>query len=131
MTNNPRCPHCRSKQTVKWGAAHGLPRRRCKLCGQTFNPLTKTPLARVQHKKRWLTYLKTEAQRKSVRASARACGVSTSTVARWKRDLRDGGSVERVRLLGALLTAVLMDSEVIADLSLYNELIALIGSMVV
>ena len=31
-----RCPHCQSDRTVRWGAAHGLPRYRCVSCKRTF-----------------------------------------------------------------------------------------------
>ena len=45
----PECAHCGSKRTEGWGKErNGLKRRRCLDCKRTFNPLTGTPLARLQ-----------------------------------------------------------------------------------
>jgi transposase-like protein len=96
------CPHCLSERTVRWGTARGMRRRRCSSCKRTFNPLTKTPLARLRYKKRWLTFMGTVIENRSVRESAAACGVSTSTSARWHRRFLDCSHSERVRLLGAV-----------------------------
>ena len=114
---------------MRWGAAHDLPRHRCKSCGQTFNALTKTPLARLQHRKRWLTFLSVMNRENTVRESALACGVSTSTFARWQRRVRECGPRGRLKILGALLAAGLSDADALSDVSLYNELLPLILSL--
>lgn len=88
-----------------WGAAHGTPRYRCKSCKHTFNALTKTPLARLRYKKRWLTYVGTMIENKSVRESAATCGVSATTSSRWHRRFLDCSSSQRVRLLGTVAGA--------------------------
>src|SRR5258708_21357785 len=129
------CPHCLSGRTVRWGAADGVPRHRCHACGHTFNALTKTPLARLRHKKRWLTYVGTMIERRSIRESAAACGVSATTSLRWHRRFLKCSSSERVKLLGALVSAYagtpvagLTESGGIAELSWCRELLPLILS---
>jgi transposase-like protein len=102
---NLECPHCLSQRTVRWGVAGGVPRHRCRSCGHTFNALTKTPLARLRYKKRWLTYVGTMVEHKSIRESAAACGVSATTSFRWHRRFLNCSSSERVRVLAALMSA--------------------------
>ena len=99
------CPHCRSDHTVRWGAAHGLPRRRCVSCGRTFNILTNTPLARLRNKDRWLTFAGTLLERKSIRKSAAACGVSATTASRWHHRFTDCSAEQRAKILGAIISA--------------------------
>src|SRR5450755_647745 len=48
------CPHCDSRDLVRWGHASALPRYRCKACSRTFNALTKTPLANLRMKDKWV-----------------------------------------------------------------------------
>ena len=126
------CPHCQSGHTVRWGAAGGVPRHRCRACGHTFNPLTKTPLARLRHKKRWLTYVGTMVEDKSIRESAAACGVSTTTSFRWRQRFLGCSSSERVRLLGTLMSVYsslgLSEGSGLAELSWCRELLPLILS---
>jgi transposase-like protein len=132
-----QCPHCLSRQTVRWGTAGGVPRSRCRACGHTFNALTKTPLARLRYKKRWLTYVGTMVERRSIRESAAACGVSPATSLRWHRRFLNCSSSERVRLLSALMSAYasaplagLPESGGLAELSWCRELLPLILSWI-
>lgn len=129
-SDNLECPHCASHRTVRWGAAGGVPRHRCRSCGHPFNVLTKTPLARLRHKKRWLTYVGTMVEHKSIRESAAACGVSATTSFRWHRRFLNCSSNERIRILGALLSAYssgpAAESAGIAELSWCRELLPLI-----
>jgi transposase-like protein len=97
-----RCPHCLSDRTVRWGAACGVPRFRCNSCKHTFNMLTNTPLARLRYKKRWLTYVGTMVERKSVRKSAAACEVSATTSFRWHQRFLDCSADQRVKILSAI-----------------------------
>lgn len=97
------CPHCASDQTVRWGAAHGLPRFRCLTCRRTFNSLTNTPLARLRNKERWLTYVGTMFEGKSIRRSAAACAVSATTSARWRQRLTNCTAEQRAKILGAII----------------------------
>lgn len=98
-----RCPHCDSSRTVHWGSAHGLPRYRCMSCRHTFNVLTKTTLARLRNKARWLTYVGTMVEKKSVRESASTCGVSASTAYRWRHRFLDCPPEQRAKILIAMI----------------------------
>ena len=101
----PPCTHCSSHHVVHWGAAHGLPRYRCLGCKRTFNILTNTPLARLRNKERWLTYVGTMFERKSVRESAVACSVSPTTSFRWRHRLASCTAEQRAQVLGAVIAA--------------------------
>ena len=133
------CPHCLSQRTVHWGAAYGVPRYRCKACRHTFNVLTKTPLARLHHKKRWLTYLGAMVDKKSVRESAAACGVSATTSLRWHRRFLECSADQRVKILYAVISAYsgapaltgLAEELGTAELSWCKELLPLILSWIV
>ena len=69
------CPHCLHPDIRPWGHASGLPRYRCPGCLRTFGPLTKTPLARLRHKDRWLYYMEGMNEGESVRKAAWRCGI--------------------------------------------------------
>ena len=99
------CSHCSSDRVVRWGAAHGLPRYRCLACRRTFNILTNTPLARLRNKERWLTYVGTMFEGKSIRKSAAACAVSATTASRWRRRFMHCTADQRARILGAIVGA--------------------------
>ncbi len=51
------CPHCHSNRLIRWGSASNLQCYQCKECNRTFNALTKSALARLRHKDKWLTYI--------------------------------------------------------------------------
>jgi len=126
------CPHCLSQRTVRWGSSGGVPRHRCGSCGHTFNALTKTPLARLRYKRRWLTYVGTMVEQKSIRESAAACGVSATTSFRWHRRFINCSSSERVRILGTLLGTYSSASGAdLAELSWCKELLPLILSWII
>jgi len=99
------CSHCQSERTVHWGAAHGLPRYPCLACKRTFNILTKTPLARLRNKERWLTYVGTMFERKSIRKSAEACAVSATTSSRWRHRFLSCTADQRAQVLIAIVAA--------------------------
>jgi hypothetical protein len=69
------CPHCAGREIVGWGRSHGLLRLRCKSCGRTFNALTKTPLAHLRKKERWLDHARAMIEGKSLAKTAELCGV--------------------------------------------------------
>jgi len=73
------CPYCHSDSFHKWGVRSGLQRYRCKACHKTFNALTFTPLARLQHKEQWIKYAQDLKEGKSIRASAAYCHIHPST----------------------------------------------------
>lgn len=100
------CPHCRSENISHWGTAHGFPRYRCGSCKRTFNILTNTPLARLRNKQRWLTFVGTMVEKKSIRKSAAACGVSVTTSSRWHQRFLKCSTAERARILREIVAAV-------------------------
>jgi len=97
------CPHCRSNDIAHWGAAHGFPRYRCGSCKRTFNILTNTPLARLRNKERWLTFVGTMIERKSIRKSAAACGVSATTSSRWHKRFLACSAAQRARIVSEVV----------------------------
>jgi Zn ribbon nucleic-acid-binding protein len=50
------CPHCAGREIMAWGRSRGLARFRCKSCGRTFNALSKSPMAHLRKKERWLDH---------------------------------------------------------------------------
>ena len=99
------CPHCASDRIVRWGAAHALPRFRCASCKRTFNLLTNTPLAHLRNRERWLTYVGTMFEGRSIRGSAAACAVSTATSSRWRQRFAKCTAEQRAKILGAVVAA--------------------------
>lgn len=97
------CSHCASKRIVRWGAAHGLPRYRCHACKRTFNILTNTPLAHLRNRERWLTYVGTMLEGRSIRGSAAACAVSPATASRWRHRFMNCTAEQRARLFAAII----------------------------
>jgi transposase-like protein len=89
MTSHERveaqgCPHCASREIIGWGRSHELLRFRCKSCGRTFNALTKTPMAHLRKKERWLDHARAMIEGKSLAKSAELCGVHPTTAFRWR-----------------------------------------------
>jgi transposase-like protein len=78
------CPYCSSKSYQKWGVRSGLQRYRCNHCHKTFNALTSTPPARLRHKEVWMDFAQDLAGSKTIRESAKHCGVDKSTTFRWR-----------------------------------------------
>lgn len=99
------CSHCASERFVRWGAAHGLPRYRCLGCKRTFNILTNTPLAHLRNRERWLTYVGTMVEGRSIRGSASACAVSPATSSRWRQRFLNCTAEERARVIVAVIAA--------------------------
>lgn len=78
------CPHCQASGAVANGRNKGLQRYRCKACKKTFNALTGTPLSRLRHRERWLSFGVSLSEGESVVASAARCQVATTTAFRWR-----------------------------------------------
>jgi transposase-like protein len=97
------CPHCLSTSFQRWGAAAGMPRFRCNDCKRTFNPLTGTRLARLRSKDKWLVFMQTSIEHRSVRKSAEICGIDASTAQRWRQRFEECSSAEKQYIVGALL----------------------------
>ncbi len=78
------CPDCGCERCHRHGQANDLQRFRCCACGRTFNDLTGTPLACLRHKGKWLDYLGTVLDSRTVRSAAKRVGVHPNTVFRWR-----------------------------------------------
>ena len=84
ISNPETCPHCSSKHYQKWGIRSNLQRYRCNSCHKTFNALSGTPLARLRHKDKWINFTTDILESKSIRESAKHCGVTKNTTFRWR-----------------------------------------------
>lgn len=84
VANHPRCPHCDCDNLRKWGQRGGIQRFRCQGCTKTFNGLTGTPLARLRHREAWTKFAQAMKDSLSVRESAAASGVHSTTTFRWR-----------------------------------------------
>jgi len=78
------CPHCDCRDVAPWGTAGALPRYRCKACRRTFNALTKTPLARLRLKHKWVTQVEAMIDGVSIAKAAKRCDVDDKTAFRWR-----------------------------------------------
>jgi len=78
------CPHCASREIVGWGRSDGLLRYRCKSCRRTFNALTKTPMAHLRKKDKWLDHARAMIEGRSLAKTAALCGVHPTTAFRWR-----------------------------------------------
>ena len=78
------CPHCGCRDVAPWGTASALPRYRCKTCRRTFNALTKTPLARLRMKDKWVMQVEAMIDGVSIAKAAKRCDVDDKTAFRWR-----------------------------------------------
>src|SRR5690606_39105366 len=70
-------------------------RYRCCACAKTFNALTGTPLARLRHKSKWLSFVQQRLASLTVRQAARETGVHRNTSFRWRHRFLDGVKDDR------------------------------------
>ena len=80
----PTCPHCAGTRIVRNGSASGLQRYKCRACQRTFNALSKTPLARLRMKAKWLQQEDVLARGLIIRMASAELGVAPSTAFRWR-----------------------------------------------
>ena len=69
------CPHCAGREVVGWGPLARTFASRCKSCGRTFNAPTKTPMAHLRKKEKWLDHARAMIEGKSLAKTAALCGV--------------------------------------------------------
>ena len=74
VSENKRCHHCQSSESIKHGSSCGNQRYRCKSCGKTFMPLTGTPLNMLHKKSMFLEYAACMADGLSIRKTAATPG---------------------------------------------------------
>ena len=84
IIDTPECPHCHIGLNNRHGKAGAMQRYRCKNCMKTFNAVTKTPLARLQYKEKWLDYSQCMISGKVLRESASDCDINLKTAFRWR-----------------------------------------------
>jgi transposase-like protein len=95
------CPHCKSAHLIKWGFASGLRRWCCRKCRKTFNILTKTPLTRLRKREKWMDNARAMIAGKTVRDTAKDCGVHRNTSFRWRhRFLQNHKRAQHANLKG-------------------------------
>ena len=99
------CPHCAGREVVGWGRSHGLLRFRCKSCGRTFNALTKTPMAHLRKKEKWLDHARAMIEGKSLAKTAALCGVHPTTAFRWRHRFLRAPAVNKPRSLSGIVEA--------------------------
>jgi transposase-like protein len=103
LEQDPGCRHCGSKRTEGWGRErNGCKRRRCLDCKRTFNPLTGTPLARLQKKECWLKYAGALNESLSVRKAAKACKVDKNTAFKWRHRFLEAQNYSKDQLLAGI-----------------------------
>jgi transposase-like protein len=99
------CPHCAGREVVGWGRSDGLLRFRCKSCGRTFNALTKTPMAHLRKKDRWLDHARAMIEGKSLAKTAKLCGVHPTTAFRWRHRFLRAPASDKPRTLRGIVEA--------------------------
>jgi transposase-like protein len=99
------CPHCAGREIVGWGRSQGLLRYRCKSCGRTFNTLTKTPMAHLRKKEKWLDHARAMIEGKSLAKTAALCGVHPTTAFRWRHRFLRAPAVNKPRSLRGIVEA--------------------------
>jgi len=77
-------PHCTGAHVVRPGTARGQQRYLCRGCGKTFNALTRTLLARLRYRERWLGQSQALIDGVSITKAAERLEVARSTVFRWR-----------------------------------------------
>ncbi len=100
-----RCPECACERCHRHGQANDLQRFRCCACGRTFNDLTGTPLARLRHKGKWLDYLETVLDSRTVRSAAKRVGVHRNTAFRWRHRFLERVKDDRPARLSGIVEA--------------------------
>jgi len=100
-----RCPDCACERCHRHGRANDLQRFRCCACGRTFNDLTGTPLARLRHKGKWLDYLETVLDSRTVRPAAKRVGVHRNTAFRWRHRFLERVKHDRPARLAGIVEA--------------------------
>jgi len=83
------CPHCRHTKLGGNGSTKGRRRYQCKNCNKTFTALTGTALHGVHDKKKFIAYIRSFAQRLTLRDAAEEYGISLPTSFGWRHRLME------------------------------------------
>jgi len=84
------CPHCASKEVVRYGKSKGKQRYKCKTCEKYFNDFTGTPMAYTHKPELWLKYMNCMIKGMSLRESAKILKVSHVTLFYWRHKILSG-----------------------------------------
>lgn len=103
MIDKTECPHCHGSDIKRYGKVGMMQRYQCKECQKTFTATTKTPLARLRHKEKWLEYLSEMIQGKSLRDSAENCDINLKTSFRWRHRFLQMPSLIKAIKLGGII----------------------------
>ena len=79
MVEKPECPYCHGDQIKRHGKMGNMQRYRCKSCSKTFNATTKTPISGLHPKDKWFDYFACMIEGKTLRESAKVCGIDLKT----------------------------------------------------
>jgi len=101
----PCCPACGNRHVHRHGRDRGIQRYRCCACRRTFNALSGTPLARLRHRDKWLDFLRSMLDSRTVRAAADAAGVHRNTSFRWRHRFLDLSKHDRPDSLAGIAEA--------------------------
>jgi transposase-like protein len=101
----PACPHCASTRIVRNGCASGLQRYKCRGCQRTFNALSKTPLARLRMKAKWLHHEDVLVQGLVIRLASAELVVAPSTAFRWRHRFLQLAQPVKVQALTGVVEA--------------------------
>ena len=101
----PCCPACKAERPYRHGRSRGLQRYRCRTCGKTFTALSGTPLSRLRHRAKWLDYLDTMLDARSVRAAAKSVEVHRNTSFRWRHRFLELAKHDRPQRLNGIVEA--------------------------
>lgn len=97
------CVRCSSQRVQRWGSFDGRQRYRCGDCLRTFSDLTASPLAYTKRLRCWPRFLQCWQRSESVRRTAGALAVHSTTAFRWRHRLCDAiRERERTQLHGCV-----------------------------
>jgi len=85
-----QCPHCGSGGAIKWGRdRRGLQRFQCRGegCGKHFTPVSDTCLSGMRMPEKWVPFVASLADRRSLEKIGLAIGISRKTAFAWRRRL--------------------------------------------
>jgi len=99
------CPHCQGTKLYRHGVFYGLQRYRCRECTRSFNALTKTPLAFIRLRQKWLPFLQCMLGSMTVRAAADTVGIHRNTSFRWRHRFMAMAKDDRPRPLQGIVEA--------------------------
>lgn len=99
------CPHCGAFEFGLWGWSHGLRRFRCAECRRTFNAATKTPMARLRKRERWISQAQALMDGVSLAKAAERCGVHPTTAFRWRHRFLAAPALDKPMKLNGIVEA--------------------------